>query len=172
MHVEAGEMLPGRINLTARVVVAPIDLARSPGALINVLADQPDPAMLESSALDARFGRYSIAACRPIEVLTLRSGVLTDKAGAVIAKGDEEIWKALRDAFAAVRLIGRPAEAGYLPGWIGYVGYEVGRHTEHLPGAAMRDTHPPDLRLAFYDAVLLYDAMEQSWWLVELLFDS
>jgi para-aminobenzoate synthetase component 1 len=58
-----------------------------------------------------------------------------------------------------------------LPGWIGYVGYEVGRHVERLPGRAARDTALPDLRLAFYDALLVHDALEGAWTLTRLDFD-
>jgi len=58
-----------------------------------------------------------------------------------------------------------------VPGWIGYVGYEMGRHVERLPGRAARDTSLPDLRLALYDALLVYDALEHTWTMAELIFD-
>ena len=51
------------------------------------------------------------------------------------------------------------------------MGYEVGRHVERLPGRAVRDTSLPDMRLAMYDALLVYDAIEQSWTLVRLELD-
>ena len=143
-----------------------------PGALLEALADQPDPAILESTALHPQYGRYSILACRPIDVLTLRDGDLRDSAGRPLASDDDGLWARLGGAFSAVNIVNRPARPEYLPGWIGWIGYEVGRHVEVLPGKATRDTHLPDMRLAFYDALLVYDALEQSWRLVNLVFDS
>ncbi len=155
-----------------RVVARPVGLDCPPGALLDDLCRQVDPALLESSALHEQYGRYSVLACLPLETLTLRDGVLTDRAGCTVAEGSTDIWAALKEAMAPSCEGPRPAGAGYVPGWIGYVGYEVGRHVERLPGRAPRDTHLPDLRLAFYDAVLVYDAIEQGWSLVELEFDT
>ena len=129
--------------------------------------------MLESSALHPDYGRYSILACNPLEVLSLRDGTLEQSGGAIVANSDAGIWAALADAFAAVSLQELAGACPpYVPGWIGFVGYEVGRHVERLPARARREGHLPDARLAFYDAVLVYDAVEQSWTLVELDFDN
>jgi len=165
-------MLFSRRIRKVKVVARPIALDRPPGAMLEDLCRQGDPALLESSALHEQYGRYSILACRPLETLTLREGVLTDRAGRVLAEGSTDIWAVLDEAMTPLCDAPRPADAGYVPGWIGYVGYEVGRHVERLPERAVRDTHLPDLRLAFYDAVLVYDAIERCWSLVELEFDS
>jgi para-aminobenzoate synthetase component 1 len=163
-------MLLGDSQSAGEILVERLDLDSPPGAVLGLLAQQDEPAVLESSAFHPEFGRFSLLSCRPLEVLALREGVLRDRAGAILAEGDEAIWAALRRAFAAVRAV-VPAGAAYAPGWIGYVGYEVGRHVERLPGRAGRDTHLPDLRLAFYDALLLYDALEGRWSLVQLRLD-
>ncbi len=157
----------------ASVRIERIESACPPGALIAPLAEQDDPVVLDSSALHETLGRYTVLACRPVEIITLREGVLSTRAGEVLSDADDEsLWKALAEAFGKV-LASRPgAECSYLPGWFGYVGYEVARHVERLPARAKRDTHLPDLRLAFYDAVLVYDAIERSWSLVSLEFDD
>lgn len=165
-------MLRAAGKLTARVVVEPIGPDCSPGAVMDLLAEETDPVLLESSALHGDYGRYTVAACCPLEVIALRDGKLQDSSSNTLAEGDDAIWSALADAFGKVKLEGHPPEAGYVPGWMGYFGYEVGRHIERLPSRAVRDTHLPDMRMAFYDAVLLYDTLEQSWWLVRLEFDS
>ncbi len=166
-------MLQADGKLTARIAVEPVGPLCSPGAVMELLADEADPVLLESSALHGDYGRYTIAACRPLEVIALRDGRLThENSRAAPIEGDDAVWAAIADAFANVRLEGRPTEAGYCPGWMGYFGYEVGRCVERLPGRAVRDTRLPDMRMAFYDAVLLYDSLEQSWWLVSLKFDS
>ncbi len=172
-------MLLSRRQYVAKVHTQRVDLPTAPGALLPLLAAEPGPAVLESTAYHPEFGRYSILACRPLEVIALREGVLRDRRGRLLARGDEAIWAALEDALACVASPGgtappdtdpaRPPSA-YSPGWIGYVGYEIGRHVERLPGRAVRDTALPDLRLAFHDALLVYDATEHTWQLVSLRF--
>ncbi len=158
-------------NLTGRLRVTELPGPAAPGPLLGDLTAQDGPALLESTALHPEFGRYSILACRPLAVLELHDGQLHDGRGDVLTTGDQSVWTALKNAFSAVTING-PVETPYQPGWIGYVGYEVGRSIERLPGRAKRDTALPDLRLAFYDAVLVFDAVEANWTLVELLFDS
>ena len=155
----------------ARLQTTAIDLPCRPGALLDALSERDDPVMLDSSALHETYGRHSIVACRPSEVLSLRDGVLKDVRGETLAgRDDEAIWAALTGAFGAIRA--EPSGGVYGPGWIGYVGYEVGRHIERLPGRAARDTSLPDMRLAFYDSILLYDALKRKWSLITLEFDG
>ena len=157
----------------ARITSEPLQAGCLPGALLDALSRSDSPAMLDSAALDERFGRHTVIACRPIDTLALADGVLTDGGGEVLADRDNRaIWAAMDEAMTAVTVLEKPDPLPYAPGWIGYVGYEVGRHIERLPGRAVRDTHLPDMRLALYDALLVYDALEQSWTLVQLVFDD
>jgi len=57
---------------SARLLSEVLPIRAAPSAVLGLLAEQPDPAALESSALHETFGRYSLFGCRPIEVLTLR----------------------------------------------------------------------------------------------------
>ncbi|MDP6045496.1 MAG: aminodeoxychorismate synthase component I [Phycisphaerae bacterium] len=161
-----GQVYKAKLQTTA------VDLPCPPGALLDALDEQDDPVMLDSSALHETYGRYSIVACCPSEVLSLRDGVLTDARGATLARDDNEaIWAAMSRAFGAVAAEPDPGAGPYAPGWIGYVGYEVGRRVERLPAQARRDTALPDMRMAFYDSILLYDALNSKWSLVSLEFD-
>ena len=159
--------LYGNKSLTGEIIVEELDLTCPPGALLDGLARCNDPVMLDSTALHPAYGRCAIAACDPIDVLTLREGVLTNRQGQILAGTDEQIWQVLASAFAAVE-VADDCQCEYVPGWIGYIGYEVGRHIERLPGQAVRDTPLPDMRLGFYDAVLVYDAIKRTWKLVQL----
>jgi len=156
----------------ATLSVEDIDLQCRPSAILREVAQQAGPVFLDSSAPSDRFGRFSLLTALPLEVITLRDGVLTNGAGQELAKADETIWPALANCFELVRATGtRPdSKCPYGPGWFGYLGYELGRCVEHLPGKAVRDTSFPDLRLAFYDAVLVYDAVDRKWQLFELKF--
>jgi len=160
-------------GVTARLAVERLDLACRPGALLAALTEEHDAVMLDSSALHEDFGRYTVLACRPLDVLTLRGRRLCDGSGKVLAQGNRALWRVLGRAFQAVTLTDRAERPRCpVPGWIGYVGYEVGRRVERLPGRARRDTPLPDLRLGFHDAVLVYDAACGTWTLWQLVFDS
>ncbi len=167
-------MILGPDKLSAKLVVTDLDCDSVPGTLLRSLAQRDDPVMLDSSALGDQFGRYSILTCRPIEVITIRGEALANRAGSIIAQGADAIWQALSKAFSCVDLAGSgPGRSTpYLPGWFGYVGYEVSRLIERLPRRAVRDTALPDLRLGFYDAVLVYDAIDHRWQIIELEFDN
>jgi len=154
-----------RLTLTAPTVFEPLEVCAGPKAVLEALAAQPYPAMLESSALDSRYGRYSVLACRPVEVIALREGGLVDRAGRELPGAT--VLDALRAALGRFRAEG-PLPVPYGPGWIGYVGYEFGRYLERLPGQAVRDTSLPDLHLAFYDSVAVYDAIAERWTLTWL----
>jgi para-aminobenzoate synthetase component 1 len=154
----------------AEIVCRPVELGLRPDELLARLGPDDEPALLDSSAHNPIYGRYSILACRPLEVLTLRDGVLRDRAQRIIATGAEQVWAELGKALGPVAPPAADDSLPYAPGWIGYVGYEVGRIIERLPGRAVSDTHLPDLRLAFYDAILVCDAAGGQAWLAELKF--
>jgi para-aminobenzoate synthetase component 1 len=154
----------------AEIVCSPITPGSRPDELLALLAPDDEPALLDSSARHPIYGRYSILACRPMEVLTLRDGVLRDRGQRMIAAGAEGVWAELGKALTPVAPVADDESLPYAPGWIGYVGYEVGRIIERLPGRAVRDTHLPDLHLAFYDAILVCDAAGGQAWLAELRF--
>ena len=154
----------------AEIVCRPVELGSRSYELLALLSPDDEPALLDSSAPHPIYGRYSILACRPLEVLTLLDGVLRNRAQRVIASGAKEVWAELGKALGPVAPPAADASLPYAPGWIGYVGYEVGRIIERLPGRAVRDTHLPDLHLAFYDAILVCDASGGQAWLAELKF--
>lgn len=157
---------------SGKVVIEQVSIDCPPGAMLDALTACDGPVLLDSSALHDRYGRYSILTCCPIDVISASDGVLTDRAGHVLAEGSDQLWKALDQAFSAVAADCRDVELPYGPGWYGYLGYELGRNVEQLPGKARRDTRFGDLMLGFYDAALIYDALEKAWWLAELKFDT
>jgi len=53
-------------------------------------------------------------------------------------------------------------------GWIGYFGYELGRHIERLPETTVDDLQMPLIRLAFYDRFVCLDHRTASWYLAAL----
>lgn len=163
---------PDRRTYRARLWSQPIKAGQLGPAMLNGLAALEGPALLESAARDEQFGRYTILACRPVETLTLRGGKLAGRAGQLPACDDNSFWQTLEQAFGSVKLIGDAQDLACVPGWIGYLGYELGRRIERLPARARHDTLLPDLHLSFYDAILVHDAISGEWSLVELEFDE
>lgn len=159
-------------KIRARLCVTHLPGPAGPEALLEQLSQRQGPILLESSASHESFGRYSIAACDPLAVLEVREGKLYDEDGCCLASNADAFWAMLDRAFQCVTLHDEPAARAqpYMPGWIGYIGYEIGRFVETLPGRARRDTALPDLRLAFYEAVAVFDSIEGTWMLAELDF--
>jgi len=164
---------------TVRLSVQKLTSQAAPADLLLELAKLPQPVLLESAAQHPNWGRYSLAGCCPLEVISLQDGRLVDSAGEQWAysnerspdlPADKNLWAALDQAMSAVVPHNPPPkELPYLPGWIGYIGYGLNRYIDRLPGKAVGDICIPDLRLGFYDAILIYDHLERSWSLVELL---
>ncbi len=53
-------------------------------------------------------------------------------------------------------------------GWIGFFGYELGRHIETLPQTTVDDLEMPLIRLCFYDRFIAYDHRSEAFWFVVL----
>ncbi|KKK50572.1 hypothetical protein LCGC14_3123670, partial [marine sediment metagenome] len=70
--------------------------------MLDALTACDGPVLLDSAALHDRYGRYSILTCCPIDVISARDGVLTDRVGHVLAEESDQLWKALDQGFAAV----------------------------------------------------------------------
>ena len=162
------EKLTARLEVT--VLPGPADTAQVADRLVETYA----PVALESTATDKDYGHFSIFATNPLEFLEIRKGWLLNRNGDLVAKGQEPIWKSLDKAFTCVELSNKNETLSlpYAPGWIGYIGYEVGQIVENLPSCTPRDTTLPDLRLGFHDAVLVFDNLNKTWTLIELQFDD
>ena len=81
--------------------------------------------------------------------------------GAIVAYAPTSIAD---DPFAAVDDVPEVDDASFGGGWIGYWGYQLGRHIERLPPAPTRPVPLPDFHLAYYDRVLRLDASTGVWW--------
>ncbi len=54
-------------------------------------------------------------------------------------------------------------ETPFVAGAIGYLAYELGRHLEKLPAAALDDLGLPDMYFAFYRAILCHDRIRNAY---------
>jgi len=159
------------VSCEARVESTRVASDAVPSSLVRGCADLDNPSILDSSAYHPSHGRHTLFACCPLWIMEIRGETLLDGRGEMIAEGAGNIWTALDLAFSSVN-VKKTDSTPFVPGWIGYFGYEIGRLVEDLPGRAARDTSLPDMRLAFYDALLVYDAATGRWSRVELVFED
>jgi para-aminobenzoate synthetase component 1 len=155
----------------ARAVVEAADLAVPVEAAVTVFAHAAGPAILESSRPINTYGRFSILATDPVEVISLVGGDSHDPLGALAA--------------AMARYPGLPGPTGEMPfvgGWIGFLGYEAGLPMSE-PQAPARGLGPslalrvrimphadremavPRARFGLYDAAAVYDHQKEQWYL-------
>jgi para-aminobenzoate synthetase component I len=119
--------------------------------------------LLESSAIMTGMGRWSY--------------IVTDPAATLEAQGSEttfqdETWS---DPFTALEILLKryqlePAKDGpdFQGGFIGYLGYDLARHLEHLPNRTTDDLNWPEMRLHLADFVLAHDGLNQTWYAIRL----
>ena len=62
--------------------------------------------------------------------------------------------------------------SGFSCGWIGYLGYELGRFIEKMPNQAADDLGFPVIRLGFYDRAILYDHQTKEFTLMVLVCEG
>jgi len=140
---------------TSLMLPAAPDFAR----LLTRVARERRPAVLDSAGGPAALAAVSRLAFDPLRVLihaegrtwtVERDGCRTELVGHPFAALRAEL---ARTCLGPARP-GTPLQGGAA---IGFLGYEMGRHVERLPGAARRDLHLPDMYWAFYDSVMVLD---------------
>lgn len=154
-------------SVRARVIVEPVAWSAAPAEAAAALVDRSGLVLLDSADSQGPWGRHSVLAVKPLRTITAPRGELVDSADLL---GGGSFTDQLREMLDWVRA-DATADCAYAPGWLGYLGYELGRRFERLPGRARRDTSLGDLHLGFYDAVAVYDHAERRWRIARLEFD-
>jgi para-aminobenzoate synthetase component 1 len=124
---------------------------------LNMIFSELDSASIlgaNSSRTDA--GRFSYWACRPKEIFEFYSGQKNpfEKLQKVLNR-----YQLKQDYSAAL------PEGIFCGGWAGFFSYELCRHIEKLPVTTIDDLQMPLIRLCFYDSVIAYDHIDNTFWL-------
>jgi len=162
--------MAGERNCACRVHYRTIRADTNPGALTEVIARLPSPAILGGNSAKINEDGFSYWAAEPRDVFEFRAGQSNplSKLQAILNR-----YTLCDDA--AVGRNGTAMPGGvFRGGWIGYFSYELGRYIERLPERAVDDLQMPLIRLCFYDRVIVYDHHSSVFWLiaVELPDDS
>ncbi len=119
--------------------------------------------LLESAEQGQRLGRYSFLGVGARAVASYRAGRLT------VEENGERLEMEHADPFAAAaELLSsyRPPAMGGLPplagGLVGYFGYDLVRHLEHLPDAPPDDLGLPEMAFLLADTVLVFDHLKHT----------
>lgn len=134
--------------------------APSSGGPIDVaarLAGCRGRVLLHSARDDDGLGRWSFATAEPRATLIARghSLVLLDEAGRAARRFTADPFAAAEAFLAEHGCVVEPAgDAPPVPRVIGYLGYDLARVVEPLPGAPARGGDTPDLWLGAYGAVV------------------
>ena len=112
--------MSGAVPLEIPVHILELDRWVDLACAIDAVAREPFPAVLDSSDPDAAGPRQTVLACRPVRILE------------ATFPGDADPFEQLAALTRRYRITAGEATS-YLPGWIGYFGYEAGHFIEELP---------------------------------------
>ncbi|MEE2567515.1 anthranilate synthase component I [Hyphobacterium marinum] len=143
------------------------DLTTPVAAFLALAQDRDNAFLLESVEGGTWRGRYSAIGLDPDFVWTVRDGEAFILDGEDLAAGKEvsdgtDLLASLRRAMAAARLdlpVGVPPIAS---GLFGYLGYDMVRAVERLPGNAPDPLGLPQARLIRPRIVAVFDALKQD----------
>ena len=121
------------------------------------LRDLPHPFLLESVEGGAKVARYSFLGAEPQLLLkAFPSHVEITEAG-VSRRVAEDPLVAARGVLGRYRPVADPALPRFYGGLVGYFGYDLIRHIEHLPHQPPDDRGLPISSLALADTVMIFD---------------
>ena len=109
-----------------------------------------------------RGARFSLLCTRPVAGLEQfdRQAATFSVGGAQVAD-DESGWRLWRKAVAPLPRLPRN-NLLLMPGWVGYLGFELARQLERLPASHAEDLGLPLMRLALFDRGIVLDHRRQQ----------
>jgi anthranilate synthase component I len=149
------------------------DLTTPVAAYARVVGDEPG-FLLESVEHGERWGRWSFIGRRPTATIIARgehlevTGVLPD--GVPRDRGVLVAIEAVLAAYRSPPVTALPAHAGLPPlhgGMVGYLGYDVVREIERLPGAPPDELGHPDAMISVIGQLAAYDHWRQRVTLID-----
>ncbi len=119
--------------------------------------------LLESAEQGQRLGRYSFLGVGARTLVTYTGGRLSvQEDGGRLEMEHADPFVAVADLLRSYR----PPEMGDLPplagGLVGYFGYDLVRHIEHLPDAPPDDLRLPEMAFLLADTVLVFDHLKHT----------
>jgi para-aminobenzoate synthetase component 1 len=138
--------------------------------LFAMFKERPFSFFLDSGMDAGKLGRYSFVGSDPFLVLRSRGEKIS-----LIRDGVEESrqgnpFDVVGELLAVYALDECPAEIPFAGGAVGYFSYDLCHFIERLPATAVDDLNLPECYLAFYDAMVAFDHLEERVYLVSTGF--
>ncbi|MCK4863171.1 MAG: aminodeoxychorismate synthase component I [Dehalococcoidales bacterium] len=151
-------------------LVEEIHMAPDAARCFEAFAGSPFSFFLDSGMDPKKLGRYSFMGSDPFLVLRSRGDKIT-----LIRDGVEEVrqgnpFDVLGELLGTYTLDGSRAEIPFTGGAVGYFSYDLCHFIERLPTTAVDDLQLPECYLAFYDAAVVFDHIENKTYLVSTGF--
>ena len=128
-------------------------------ALNKLFSELESTSILGANSSIAESRRYSYWACEAKEIFEFQSGQ---------KKPFEKLHKILSKYKLSKDCKSHLPDGIFCGGWIGFFSYELGRYIEKLPCTTIDDLKMPLVRLCFYDRVIAYNHIENTFWLFAL----
>ena len=142
----------------------------SPSQAFQALKDKPFSFFLDSGLDPQRLGRYSFMGSDPFLIMRSRGRDIT----LIRPDGEKAIssnpFDVLGELLQEYRLTGNPTVLPFMGGAVGYLSYDLGHFVEKLPSKAVDDLQLPECYLGFYDAVAIFDHLENRAYVVSTGF--
>ncbi|MEJ2191197.1 MAG: anthranilate synthase component I [Nitrospirota bacterium] len=163
LYPDFGEFtrLSGQGNLVPLVREMLSDLDTPVSAFLKL--DEKPSFLLESVEGGEKWARYSFIGFRPHKVIRSwgRHVEISGESGTEAFDVDDpiELFRGLMSQYRPVTVPGLPRFSG---GLVGYLGYDMVRFIEDLPGNNVRGLDVPDSFLMLTDTMLIFDNLKQT----------
>ncbi len=136
----------------------------TPVSAFRLLDDGQSPACLFESVIGGeKIGRYSFIAIGPrSRVVAFRNEVEWHHEGQVAKQTVADPLAFLREKLGNLSVASLPDLPPFVGGAIGYAAYDVVRYVESLPNAPKDDRQLPDLDFGFYDLLAVFDNVNKT----------
>ncbi|XZE45407.1 anthranilate synthase component I [Pirellulaceae bacterium SH467] len=126
--------------------------------------------LFESVVGGEKIGRYSFIAIGPrTRMVATRDQVEWHEDGKVTQHRVDDPLAFLRDQVSGKKVATLPGLPPFVGGAIGFAGYDVIRYVENLPNAPKDDRHLPDLDFGFYDQLIVFDNVNKTVLVLQLV---
>lgn len=129
------------------------------------IQNEQNAIFLDSAMDPQRLGRYSVVAWSPTMTFSAKGNqtlFVTEKSRLVALGNPLTIFEPIyKETLKEIQ-----GELPFYGGWIGYLGYDLGRQLEKLPCDTIDDIGLDDVCLHFYRFAIVFDHLKETTWLV------
>ncbi len=146
--------------------------ALTPVTAFRLLDDGQTPGCLfESVVGQERVGRYSFIAVNPERNLRAWGNRVEeiDSSGKITESTAADPLELLRCQIGEPSVAELPGLPPFLGGAIGFAGYDVSRYVEKLPNIPTDDRSLPDLDFGFYNTLVVFDNVNKTMFVIQLV---